>query len=99
MHKQVHMVGLPVELAQLSGEVATGVRHETLAGGGHLVGEHRWSIQGVEHLVCVQRGDGAAAALHVEFCSGRRHVRWVGAGFGHVDRAPRLSVSAVTVLL
>jgi len=61
----VHVMGLPVELAQLGCEVAPHVVHALLAAGAQLVGDHRSPVCGDEHRVVVQGVDDAAAPVHL----------------------------------
>ena len=66
MHERMHVVGLAVELAQLSADCGADVPDEVLAGGEHLVGKHRPPVVGGEHTVSVQRIDGAGAPRRVQ---------------------------------
>lgn len=67
------MIGLAVELAQLGAQAEADICHEMFAVGEHLPGEDGSPVLGDKHQVHVQRVDGAAATLHVQFRPRRCH--------------------------
>ena len=80
MHERMHVVGLAVELAQLSADCGADVPDEVLAGGEHLVGKHRPPVVGGEHKVSVQRIDGAGARPGVALRVGADYKATVSMG-------------------
>ena len=64
-HKQVHVVGLAVELDQLGIEVGAHTARGVLGEGEHRVGEHRPPVFGFEHQVGVQQRYAVPAGASV----------------------------------